>query len=315
MRVWLSTLGAVMVAGVVHAADLQLPATARQVVARDTIQDRYPAPIGRFADGQVPNVLVEGAVNRSAWRIDVAGLTPLQLIAPLRSQLQEAGFSIVLDCAAPDCGGYDFRFGTEVLPSPHMYVNIRNYHVLTAVRGDIADTTEVVSVLASASSGASYLQIIQAGKTDLGTTIETAGSVPQPAGQAGLGRASSGPLDEALVTEGHAALDGLEFASGTSNLGEGPFPSLEALVAVLLAEPDMALALVGHTDNVGGLEANMTLSRDRARSVRQHLITRYGIAPERLEAEGTGYLAPLASNATPQGREMNRRVEAVLLSR
>ncbi len=73
------------------------------------------------------------------------------------------------------------------------------------------------------------------------------------------------------------------------------------------------IMLVGHTDSVGGLDPNIALSRDRAASVRQRLIDAYGVAPNRLEAQGMGYLAPIASNLTAQGRETNRRVEAVLL--
>ena len=75
----------------------------------------------------------------------------------------------------------------------------------------------------------------------------------------------------------------------------------------------MRIALVGHTDTVGGLEANINVSRARARSVRQRLIESYGIAEERLDAEGMGYLAPVASNLTAEGRDQNRRVEVVLL--
>ena len=48
--------------------------------------------------------------------------------------------------------------------------------------------------------------------------------------------------------------------------------------------------------------------------MRQRLIDRYQIDPARLEGEGMGYLAPVGSNLTPEGREANRRVEAVLLS-
>lgn len=314
MRVWLCAFGVVMAAGAVPAVELQLPASARQVIVRDTSQDQYIAPIGPFADGKVAGALIEGTVARSAWRVDVAGLTPLQLITPLRSQLIEAGYSIVLDCAAQECGGYDFRFGTEVLPAPEMYVNIRNFHVITAVRGDEVGVKEAVSVLASASSGASYVQIVQAGDMEHEASVRTVGTTPQPTRRAATD-APVATLDDTLIRDGHVVLGGLKFASGTSELSEGPFATLDTLVEVLRVNPDMALALVGHTDNVGSLQANIELSRNRARAVRQHLITHYGVAPARLEADGTGYLVPLTSNATAEGREANRRVEAVVLAR
>ena len=71
---------------------------------------------------------------------------------------------------------------------------------------------------------------------------------------------------------------------------------------------------MGHTDAVGSLEANTALSRRRAEAVRRRLIDIHGADPAQVTAHGAGYLAPLASNLSAPGREMNRRVEAVLLS-
>lgn len=295
----------VMVAGAAHAVELQLPTTARQMITRDTEQDRFLAPVAPFADGKLPTLQIDGAVARSAWRIDQAGLTPLQLVTPLSAQLREAGFRIVLDCAAQACGGYDFRFATEILPAPNMYVNIRNYHVLTALRG--AEGTEAVMILASASSGSSFVQIIQAGGAAEAAEVATVADVPATP-------VASGRMADALAQTGHVVLDGLDFESGTSELGAGPFAVLEMLAQVLRDQPDIRVALVGHTDNVGSLDGNITLSRSRARAVRTRLIEQYGVAEERLDAEGMGYLAPHTTNQTEAGREANRRVEAVVLA-
>ncbi len=61
------------------------------------------------------------------------------------------------------------------------------------------------------------------------------------------------------------------------------------------------------------LDANIALSKRRAGTVRDRLVNEYGVPPGRVAAEGMGYLAPVASNLTPEGRERNRRVEALLL--
>jgi OOP family OmpA-OmpF porin len=297
---WAVMLG---IAGAAQAVELQLPASARQMITRDTHQDRYFAPVAPFADGVLRTQMVEGAVARSAWRIDVAGLTPLQIIAPLRGQLEAAGYALVLDCAAAECGGYDFRFETEVLPAPNMYVNIRNYHVLTGVRGEGADA---ITVLASASSGASFVQIIHA------TTRADAGSDADLDIVQAPGQFSTTP--DGLLRDGYVVLDGLEFDSGTSELGQGPFDTIDALVEALKLQDDLRIALVGHTDNIGSPEDNIALSISRAQAVRNHLIERHGIAPERLEADGIGFLSPMTTNLTETGREANRRVEAVILS-
>ena len=296
-----------------QAVELQLPVGAQQTVARDTVQDRYFAPIAPFLDGIVPAQMIEGAVARSVWRIEGSAITPLQLIAPLRAQLDAAGFRIVLDCAAQACGGYDFRFATEVLPAPSMYVNIRDYHVITAVRGPQDAPEQTVTILASASSGASFIQIIQAG-ADVVTAAQAGVDVPEVEEAGPVAAVQADDMYATLLRDGHVVLGGLDFESGTSDLGAGPFAALEMLAQVMQAEPDIRLALVGHTDNTGSLEANIGLSRSRANAVRARLIEVYGIAVARLEAQGMGYLAPYTTNATPEGREMNRRVEAVVLA-
>ena len=68
----------------------------------------------------------------------------------------------------------------------------------------------------------------------------------------------------------------------------------------------------GHTDSSGDEEKNKVLSQNRANSVREALIS-YGINPSRLTAIGKGSLQPVATNATPQGRALNRRIEVELI--
>jgi outer membrane protein OmpA-like peptidoglycan-associated protein len=69
---------------------------------------------------------------------------------------------------------------------------------------------------------------------------------------------------------------------------------------------------VGHTDNQGKPDYNLDLSRRRAANVVQELTTKNGVAANRLDAFGAGLYAPIASNATEEGRAQNRRVELVL---
>ena len=105
----------------------------------------------------------------------------------------------------------------------------------------------------------------------------------------------------------------LDFGTGAAALGAGPFASLAALAEYLKADPARRIALVGHTDTVGGYDANLALSRRRARAVMDRLAKAHGVPPAQMEAEGIAYLAPRASNTARAGREANRRVEAVLL--
>ncbi|GMU06105.1 OmpA family protein [Corallococcus caeni] len=99
------------------------------------------------------------------------------------------------------------------------------------------------------------------------------------------------------------------FASGKARVLPRSFPLLEQVATVLNNHPELTRILVeGHTDSRGRPETNRTLSQQRASSVVQQLESR-GVAADRLMAAGRGPDAPVASNGTASGRELNRRVE------
>jgi len=79
----------------------------------------------------------------------------------------------------------------------------------------------------------------------------------------------------------------------------------------LTKNPTAKMFVVGHTDNVGGLDYNLALSQKRAQAVVAALTGKYKIAPARLVARGVGPLSPIASNREDAGRAKNRRVEMV----
>ncbi len=301
----------ILLAGSAFAVELNLPENSRKTLQRDNKLDSYSAPIGPFQNGTLQTQTIEGKVNRSAWRVGSSGVTTLQILAPLRDQLLANGYTKVLDCDQTTCGGFDFRFGTEVLPAPEMYVNIRAYRFLTAVKGDTAAPSEVVSLLVSTSGVAGYVQVIQAGQIDGRVVrVKTQAAVPT-AQQPEITIKTS--LDESLLGTGSVVLSGLNFATGTSDLGKGPFPVLKELAAFFTTRDDIQLVLVGHTDSDGALDFNIALSKRRAASVRKRLLETYGLDGDRIAAEGNGYLAPIRSNLESAGRTANRRVEAVVL--
>ncbi len=307
---------ALAAAGPLWALELRLPSNARVTTEQVTSPDSYALPTGPFELTSVPTLTVEGAVSRQAWRIEGPRLTTLQLLSPLKAQLEAEGFEILLECDAPGCGGFDFRFGTEVLPAPAMFVSLTDFRFLSAVRRGGDQKAEVVSVLVSTTRSDGFIQIIRVADP----------SAPKVQIAAGSGAAVSAdpamtvapdialPLAEALDQRGHVVLDDLVFETGTTTLGAGPYASLSELAAYMAANPSRQIMLVGHTDSTGSLDANRRISRARAQSVLDRLVERHGTDPGRLSAAGTGYLAPRASNLTPEGREANRRVEAVLIS-
>lgn len=293
-----------LVGGAAYAQDLSLPKGAE--LTRDVAQDKgaYALPIAPWTEETgLPTRRVEGAVRAQSWRIDATGLSALQLLAPLRDQLQKAGFRIDLDCISAACGGFDFRFNTFVLPSPDMFVDLSDYHFLSATGND----GQAVSVLASKDKHAGFIQIIRAG-TGGGSVQATAAPVVSRARIAPKG------IPAQLEADGHAVLTDLVFETGSSSLGDGAVASLDAIAAYLKANPSRQILFVGHTDAVGSLEGNQALSRKRAAAAVTYLRTRHDSSAAQIGANGVGYLSPVASNLTAEGREANRRIEAVLIS-
>ncbi|MFQ6553629.1 OmpA family protein [Aestuariibius insulae] len=298
---------------------VDLPSNAALTLNDVTASGSYALPIGPWSDGEIPTDRRDGTVTRQIWRIPGTGLTTEQIAAPLRIQLREDGWEIPLDCETDACGGFDFRFGTEVLPAPQMLVDLGDFRVLSARKEDAA-----LSLFISRTGGAGYIQLIQLGGT--APTPEAPRAAPVrsvsrsgPGGEAAANQpralqATTGDIQTDLDTIGRAILADLDFATGSAALSEGPYAALEALAAYLSDYPSRRIALVGHTDAEGSLEANVALSRRRAQAVRTRLIERYDIAAERLEADGIGYLSPIASNLSEIGRTANRRVEAILIS-
>jgi OOP family OmpA-OmpF porin len=76
--------------------------------------------------------------------------------------------------------------------------------------------------------------------------------------------------------------------------------------------PTTTAAIEGHTDNVGSSEMNMRLSQQRAENVVTYLVNNFGIERSRLSAKGYGSTRRIAYNNTPEGRQSNRRITAVI---
>ncbi len=89
---------------------------------------------------------------------------------------------------------------------------------------------------------------------------------------------------------------------------------LDELVAMMKKHPTMVIELAGHTDDHGDNAYNLKLSRARANAVRDYLVSR-GIPLTRVSAKGYGELEPVASNGTPEGRQLNRRTEVRVITR
>lgn len=100
------------------------------------------------------------------------------------------------------------------------------------------------------------------------------------------------------------------FDTDKTTLKSESFTGLDNFASILKANPDVSVIIEGHTDNVGGTEYNKTLSKGRADSVKEYLISK-GIDPGKIRTEGFGDTKPIAPNDTEEGKTQNRRVEII----
>jgi outer membrane protein OmpA-like peptidoglycan-associated protein len=105
-------------------------------------------------------------------------------------------------------------------------------------------------------------------------------------------------------------LPGIVFKTGSAEILPASEPILEDAYTTLRDNPEIYVEIHGYTDNTGKLDKNMTLSQNRAESVKQWLIAK-GISDTRMATKGFGPENPVADDATPEGRQQNRRIEFV----
>jgi len=101
------------------------------------------------------------------------------------------------------------------------------------------------------------------------------------------------------------------FETGQADLRPGALRNLYPLVAFLQKYPERRVVIEGHTDNVGSDAYNLDLSQRRADAVRDFLLQN-GVNAAQLSTRGYGKASPVASNATAEGRQRNRRVELII---
>ncbi|HYD28018.1 OmpA family protein [Brevundimonas sp.] len=101
------------------------------------------------------------------------------------------------------------------------------------------------------------------------------------------------------------------FASNQSSISPGFYATLDDVAAVLNRYDQSIVDIIGHADSDGAEDYNLNLSRQRASSVAQYLVSRNVLA-DRLYVDGRGETQPVATNATAQGKAQNRRVEILI---
>jgi outer membrane protein OmpA-like peptidoglycan-associated protein len=118
-------------------------------------------------------------------------------------------------------------------------------------------------------------------------------------------------MGEAIDKDGKIALYNILFDIGKSDFKPESAEALKQITDYLNANPSVKIIVVGHTDNTGTYSGNVTLSKTRAESIKNYLVTIGKITASRLMSEGAGQYCPVSTNDTEEGRKLNRRVEIV----
>ena len=104
------------------------------------------------------------------------------------------------------------------------------------------------------------------------------------------------------------------FKFDSANIQPNYYPHLQSIAKFMQQHPNVKTMIEGHTDSRGPAAYNERLSSRRADAVKRMLVTDFGIAPQRLSSVGYGESQPVASNATVDGRQQNRRVIAIVMN-
>jgi OOP family OmpA-OmpF porin len=103
----------------------------------------------------------------------------------------------------------------------------------------------------------------------------------------------------------------IRFDTGKAVIKDKYNKDIKTIATLMKVDPTVKVVIEGYTDNLGNDEYNQKLSEKRAKAVRQYLISKFGIDGSRLTAVGYGKAKPIAGNDTEEGRQKNRRVQAL----
>lgn len=118
----------------------------------------------------------------------------------------------------------------------------------------------------------------------------------------------------ALQRDGRVIIRGITFDFDSAELKGSAYASASRIGKIMGDQPDLKLAVVGHTDSSGEFQYNIDLSKRRAEAIVSALKKDFSVQADRLVAVGVGPLAPIDTNATDFGRSQNRRVELVVIN-
>ncbi len=233
-------------------------------------------------DGSVKTEKIEGKVTRIDYR-DPDNRSSLERMRNYEEAFKKAGFEIKFSCGKEECG-------------PEIQIETIGYY----------PPERYLTAFQKRKEGNVWIGVFVA--EGPWTKIRVVEEKPM---ETGMVKVTADILKMNILKDGHMAVYGIYFDTGKSDIKPESAETIEEIAALLQKNPSLQIYVVGHTDNVGKLKDNMELSQKRAEAVVNELITKYKISSNNLEAGGVGPMAPVATNDTKEGKELNRRVEIV----
>lgn len=258
---------------------------------------------------------VEGQTTRLLYVVP-EGRSPLEVLRNYEQELKANGFQTLYRCARLECGAdrdgwlaeyylypLERRFKQAGQVSEYALASAMDQQLLVAKRtGPQGDFYASVYVATN-----DFKQF----KETFGHAIVLLDLVETVPMETKMVTVEAAEMAKSIASTGHIALYGLYFDTDKTDIKPESVPTLKEIAALLKQDPSLTLHVVGHTDNVGGDDYNMELSRRRAAAVVAALTSQYSVDVKRLKPAGVGPLSPVAANDAEDGRSKNRRVELV----
>ncbi|MEL6869286.1 MAG: OmpA family protein [Pseudomonadota bacterium] len=252
----------------------------------------------------------EGKVVSVTYRARERTVSALQIFRNFEDAFEQSGFRKIFSCDSDRECGKEFvvqlyHYGDSARRGQHTYLSAatrkgeRTRYFYWSGRTSGASDSAVISLLVVQGVSQKFpaVVVLDVNESD---SIE-------------LGKVAIdlNALGQAIRTSGRAVLDGILFDLDKTSLKPASADTVAIVAQFLQDNPDMAFFVVGHTDSTGDYAYNRTLSEARAKTVVDNLTTTHGIDASRLLAVGIGPVSPATTNATDNGRSVNRRVELV----
>jgi OOP family OmpA-OmpF porin len=244
---------------------------------------------------------VEGKVTRTMY-LAPPNSSPLLVYRNYEDALKQAGFTTMFSCALNACSSNGPGLRLAYFWTDHWPMG----------GNSLGDEVRILVSKLSRPAGDVYVALcsapISSDPSRVYTFVDVIEAKPI---STGLVTVNAAALADDITQTGHASIYGIYFDTGKAELKPESDATLTEISKLLTVNAALRLHVVGHTDNVGTLASNMTLSKQRADAVVAALVSQYHVAGGRLDAAGVGPLAPVGSNDTEDGRAKNRRVELV----